>query len=345
MAFPSVPGETLNSPSFQGLGSAVACLQAFLGEKDWGSGAAAFATLLSQQMQCHRVALGWVSGQTLRLRVLSNGELLEEGVALTELRQAMLEAAHQQKMLTWPLSHSVDPTRAITIAHQTLYRVQGLSGLVTVPIAQRGVIMGALTLERTVQVDAMQPINLGQSVVSAFNEAELVWLGRLAELMAPALTLRYRLEQPWYERGRGWLESLRVRLADPRERPLRWSVLAFFGAISFGLGLPLPYQVTATARLEAAVQRVVSAPQDGLLSVARVHVGDVVSAGQVLAEMSDDDLQSALRAREAEATKHETALAEAVAHGDRTRAIVARSKLSETKAQIALIGQQIARLC
>lgn len=325
--------------------AAVACLQAFLAEKDWTSGAAAFVTLLNQQMKCHRVSLGWVSGQTLRLRVLSDGVLLEEGVALPELHQAMLEAAHQQKMLCWPLPQQADPSNAITMAHQTLCRVQGLSGLVTVPLAQGGVVMGALTLERTTQVDSLRPISFGQpQAARGFSDEDLQWLTRLGQLMAPALSLRYRLEQPWYERGRGWVESLRLRLADPRERPLRWSVLAFFGIMSFGIGLPLPYQVTATARLEGAVQRVMSAPQDGFLREAHVHAGDVVKAGQVLAEMSDDDLQSALRARNAEAAQHENAFAEAFARGDRAQASMAQSKLSEARAQITLIEQQIARL-
>ncbi|MBI2732414.1 MAG: HlyD family efflux transporter periplasmic adaptor subunit [Aquabacterium sp.] len=345
MAPPQAPGEMPPEVRLPDDRAAVACLQAFLGEKDWTSGAAAFATLLNQQMQCHRVSLGWVSGQTLRLRVLSDGVLLEEGVALTELHQAMLEAAHQQKTLSWPLPQGADPTGAITMAHQTLCRVQGLSGLVTVPLAQDGVILGAMTLERTAPVDALRPISFGQAQASkGFAKQELAWLVHLAELMAPALSLRYRLEQPWYERGRGWVESLRVRLADPRERPLRWSVLAFFGIVSFGIGLPLPYQVTATARLEGAVQRVMSAPQDGFLREAHVHAGDVVKAGQVLAQLSDDELQSALRARTAEAAQHENAFAEAFARGDRAQAVIAQSKLSEAKAQMALISQQIARL-
>lgn len=326
---------------------AVACLHAFLAAKDWTAGAAALVTLLNQQLACHRVALGWVSGQALRLRVLSDGVLLEEGVALTELHQAMLESAHQQTMLSWPLPPDQAPrsAQAITLAHQTLCRVQGLSGVVTVPLAQDGVVLGAITLERAAHIDRSRPMGLSAGGASnGFNEAELAWLTRLAALVAPALSLRYRLEQPWYERGRGWVESLRLRLADPRERALRWSVLAFFGIVSFGIGLPLPYQVTANARLEGAVQRVMSAPQDGYLREVHVSAGDVVKAGQVLAEMADDDLQNTRRARLAEANQHENAFAEAFARGDRAQAIMAQAKLSEAKAQLALVEQQIARL-
>ncbi|TAK86853.1 MAG: HlyD family efflux transporter periplasmic adaptor subunit [Aquabacterium sp.] len=344
MASAPVKAVVADAPSES---QAVACLQAFLAEKDWTTGAAAWVTLLNQQLKCHRVALGWVSGQSLRLRVLSDGVLLDEGVALPELHQAMLEAAHQQQTLSWPLASDSkhDQSKAITMAHQTLCRVQGLSGVVTVPLAQDGVVLGALTLERTAQIDPLRPLSFEQQhATKGFTDAELGWVAHLAELMSPALSLRYRLEQPWYERGRGWVESLRLRLADPRERALRWSVLAFFGIMSFGIGLPLPYQVTASARLEGAVQRVMSAPQDGFLREVHVHAGDVVKAGQVLAEMADDDLQNALRARVAEANQHENAFAEAFARGDRAQAVIAQSKLSETRAQMALLEQQIARL-
>lgn len=356
MAPVAVPSEPVKAaamapaPTLPGLpddAAAVACLHAFLAEKDWTAGVAALVTLLNQQLRCHRTSLGWVSGQTLRLRVLSDGVLLDEGVALPELHQAMLESAHQQVMLSWPPSGRADQEQGshITMAHQTLCRVQGLSGLVTVPLAQAGVVLGVITLERTTHVDPLRPMSFEQQQLSkGFVEGELNWLARLADLLAPALSLRYRLEQPWYERGRGWAESLRLRLADPRERALRWSVLAFFGIMSFGIGLPLPYEVTATARLEGAVQRVMSAPQDGFLREVHVRAGDLVKTGQVLAELSDDELQSARRARAAEVVQHENAFAEAFARGDRAQAVMAQSKLAEVKAQMGLIEQQLARL-
>ena len=325
----------------------VACLQTFLDDMDWTSGGGAMVTLLNKMLRCHRVSLGWVSGQSLRLRVLSDGVLLDEGVAMPELHQAMLEAAHQQAVPVWPpLAGSHDAaTSRITLAHQTLSRVQGLSGLVTVPLALGDTVVGALTCERTAQHDPLRPLSAEQrEAVTGFSEAELQWLGKLATLLAPALSLRYKLEQPWYERLQGWMDTLRARLSDPRERVLRWSVLAFFGVMSFGIGFPLPYQVTANARLEGAVQRIMSAPQDGFLREVHVHPGDVVKVGQVLAEMSDDDLQSARRARMAEVTQHENTFAEAFARGDRAQAVIAQSKAQEAKAQLSLIDQQLARL-
>jgi len=350
---PSPPRTPL--PVIQDDTGTVACVHAFLCENDWTAGVSALVTLLNRMLKCHRVSLGWVSGQSLRLRVLSDGVLLDEGVALPELHQAMLEAAHQQSVLVWPpLATTPDqqatgmpgaPASRITLAHQTLLRVQGLSGLLTVPLAMGEVVVGVLTCERAAQSDPMRPLSAEQRQADlGFTEEEVRWLGKLADLLAPALSLRYRLEQPWYERGRTWAEALRLRLADPRERALRWSVLAFFGVMSFGIGLPLPYQVTATARLEGAVQRVMSAPQDGFLREVHVKPGDVVKAGQIMADMSDDDLQGARRARLAEVNQHENTFAEAFARGDRAQAVMAQSKAAEAKAQLSLLDQQIVRL-
>ena len=326
---------------------AVACLQAFLDELDWDAGSAAMVTLLNKMLRCHRISLGWVSGQSLRLRVLSDGVLLDEGVALPELHQAMLEASHQQAVLVWPpLAGGTDtPVSQITLAHQTLCRIQGLSGLVTVPLALGDTVVGALTCERTSQHDPLRPMSAEQrAAVTGFTEEEAQWLAKLVHLLAPALSLRYKLEQPWYERFQSWVETLRARLSDPRERVLRWSVLAFFGVASFGIGFPLSYQVTATARLEGSVQRIMSAPQDGFLRQVYAHPGDVVKTGQVLAEMSDDELQGTRRARIAEVNQHENGFAEAFARGDRAQAVMAQSKAMEAKAQLSLIDQQLARL-
>jgi hypothetical protein len=325
----------------------VACMQAFLDELDWDAGSAAMVTMLNKMLRCHRVSLGWVSGQSLRLRVLSDGVMLDEGVALPELHQAMLEASHQQAILVWPplASGAEAPVSQITLAHQTLGRIQGLSGLVTVPLALGDTVVGALTCERTSLHDPLRPMSAEQrAAITGFSEDEVQWLGKLAHLLAPALSLRYKLEQPWYERAQSWLETLRARISDPRERVLRWSVLAFFGVTSFGIGYPLPYQVTATARLEGSVQRIMSAPQDGYLREVHVHPGDVVKMGQVLAEMSDDELQGNRRARMAEANQHENAFGDAFGRGDRAQAVIAQSKLMEAKAQLSLIDQQLARL-
>jgi len=52
------------------------------------------------------------------------------------------------------------------------------------------------------------------------------------------------------------------------------------------------YRVSAPARLEGAVQRVLAAPADGYLKQTHVRPGDHVKEGQLVAELADEDLSS-----------------------------------------------------
>jgi biotin carboxyl carrier protein len=346
-ALPKVHAARLQDNS-----TAVTCLHAFLSEKDWEAGVEALVTQLNGVLKCHRVSLGWVSGHALRLKVLSDGVKLDEGVALEEVQQAMQEAADQKVAVAWP--NQALPAQAKqggvihpeqrAVAHQTLCRVQGLSCAITVPLLNHAEVLGAITLERTEQQDPLLPISALQALAVGFTEEEQRWLKDLADLLAPALRLRYRLELAWYERGRGWLETLLWRLSDPRERVLRWSVLAFFGVLSFGVGLPLPFQTAARARLEGVVQRVMTAPQDGELREVNARLGDVVKAGQVLATLADDGLLDAQRAAQVRVSEHEAALASFAAIGDANEQVAARAALAESRAQLAVLAQQLSRL-
>jgi hypothetical protein len=340
--------------------AAVACLHAFLSDKNWVAGAQALTTKLNGLLQGHRVSLSWLSGHALRLRALSDGQALDEGVALDELLQAMQEAVAGQRCLAWPAvkedaaalptgaacaAASSDGGRAPDApAHQALFRVQGLSGLITVPLMLDGVVLGALSCERSEHHDPLRPLApLHMPAGLGFSAQERTWLLHLADLLAPAMRLRYRLEMPWYERWLGWAEALRLRLSDPRERALRCAVLAFFGALSFGMGLPLPYQLTASAHLEGAAQHVLSAPHDGFLSELRVRPGDEVKSGQLLLAMADDAYQLTRKGLLAEISQHEQALTQARAQGLSTQVLVAQARLAQAQASLAMTDEEIIR--
>jgi len=266
----------------------MACLNAFLGGTRWQDGVSALVTTVNQLLGGHRVALAWRDGRSMRLRALSEGVPLNEGVALGPLHEAIESCVTQAALVVWPRRSTAATAREglQVSAHAALLSIQGLTGVATLPLMVGGQVCGVLSCERSARADGA----LGQDGLwldEGFSEAEQEWLRTLAGWLAPAMALRYRLEQPWYARSWTWLETLSVRLADPRERTLRWSVLAFFGVLSFGLGLPLPYEVSVAARLEGASELVLSAPVEGLVQEARAHVGDVVKTGQVLARVED----------------------------------------------------------
>lgn len=335
----AAPNTALSADS---VSAVLGCLRTALAARDWQGSAAEVVSEIGQRLKCLRVSIGWVVAGQLRIVALSDGVVLAEGQAIPELNQAMLESVHQHSTLCWPQA-SRNAVR-ITLAHQNLFKVQGLGGVVSVPLAHQGRVIGVITCERSVPSDPLSMRAADEVQRVAFEPQEIRWLEQLAEGLAPLLELRYKLDRPWAERLRAGSTVLAQRLKDPAERRLRWSVLALIFLVTVGLLWPMPNHVSAKARLEGAVQRVLSAAQDGYLREVHVRPGDVVKAGQVLAELSDDELQSSRRARQAEVAQQENAFAEAFARGDRAQAAQAQAKLSEAKAQLALVEQQLGRV-
>jgi len=320
----------------------LAGLRAGLAAPDWQTSAAEVVADICHRLGCLRVSMGWIVAGELRVIALSDGVVLEEGAAIPELQQAMLEALHQHATLTWPPTARC--ASRITLAHQSLFKAQGLAGVVSVPMAHGGRVVGVLNCERSVVSDPLRPSPHKGQERAAFSADEVHWVSILAEGLAPMMAMRHRLGRSWWERTRATFFALIRRLKDPTERGLRWSVGAGAAALLAGLLVPVPYHVTASARLEGAVQRVLSASEDGFLREVHVRPGDLVKAGQVLAELSDDDLQNARRARVADLAQQENAFAEAFARGDRAQAATAQTKVAESRAQLALVEQQLARV-
>jgi multidrug efflux pump subunit AcrA (membrane-fusion protein) len=114
--------------------------------------------------------------------------------------------------------------------------------------------------------------------------------------------LKRQLALPWHARLRqSWRERWPARVAAAAWRRGALVLLA-------ALRVPVPWRVSAPARLEGAVQRAIVAATDGFLQQANVRPGDRVQAGQVLAELSSQDLELERRRRESELRQHENAL-------------------------------------
>ncbi len=320
----------------------LACLRAGLAAPDWRSSAAEVVADISHRLGCLRVSLGWIVAGELQVIALSDGVVLEEGAAIPELQQAMLEALHQHATLTWPPTPQC--ASRITLAHQFLFKAQGLAGVVSVPMAHGGRVTGVINCERSVVFDPLRPSPRNDLERAAFSAHEVHWLSILAEGLAPMMAMRYRLDRSWWDSTSAGVLTLIRRIKDPTERGLRWSLGGVAAALLVGVLVPLPYHVTASARLEGAVKRVLSASEDGFLREVHVRPGDLVKAGQVLAELSDDDLQNARRARVADLAQQENAFAEAFAQGDHAQAATAQTKVAESRAQLALVEQQLARV-
>lgn len=295
------------------------CQAALLARGPLAEAATALAAELSELLRCRRVSVGLLQGDRLRVVGSSQvGEIDARHDAAARLTAAMQEAMDQRVDVAWP---PTAPNPPISLAQREL---AGTGHACSVPVVRNTRVIGAITLER----DAGQP----------FAPAELAVCEDVAAFAAPVLELKEAAERPWIRRSRDWL---RAQLESPSRKQVAWG--AGLLALVAALALPLPWRVSAPARLEGSVQRAVTAASDGFLQQANVRPGDRVSAGQVLAQLSSQDLELERKRRESELAQHENGYRAALARNDRTQMVVSQSRAAEAQALLALAETQLER--
>lgn len=280
--------------------------------------AAALSLELCEALNCARASVGVLEGGQLRLAGSSHPSELQPGQAgATALIDAMQEALDQQQPVAWPPLPTQD---LMTLAQRQLAASGAACSL---PLVDANGVVGALTLERA---------------APAFTAAELALLKDLSRLAGPVFELRRQLATPWHRR-------LRARVREGLAQPSRKQQVAAAGAAALllALAVPLPWRVSAPARLEGSVQRAVVAASDGFLQQANVRPGDRVRAGQVLAELASQDLALERRRRESELRQYENAYRAAQARADRAQMVTQQAKAAEAQALLALVETQLQR--
>jgi biotin carboxyl carrier protein len=313
------PAGTTRSPTPEKELLLLRPLGAALARPALAEAAAAFGAELCEALCCARASVG-VMGEHGGLRLAGSShpaDLAPGQAAATALLDAMQEAIDQADAVAWPAPAGDD---FITLAQRQL---AGTGATCSIPLVEGTRIVGALTLERP---------------APPFSLPELAALGDVARLAGPVFELKRQLAQPWLARVR---HAWRERLAHPDRRKLAWGAGAL--VLLLALAVPVPWRVSAPARLEGAVQRAIVAATDGFLQQANVRPGDRVQAGQVLAELSSQDLELERRRRESELRQHENAYRAAQARADRAQMVTLQARAGEAQALLALTEVQLAR--
>lgn len=315
--------QELGSAAAPTVGLRLLSLQApLLGAHSFEQAASELCSELASSLGFDRVSLGVSQRAGLRLLALSHGADFgqRQGLSLA-LVAAMEEGLDQGVSIVYPLPAETPPR--IVQAHAVL-AAQGPGSLLSVPLNDAGETVGSLSFERERPVGA----------------DELRAIEELAGLLAPLIALKQRAEQSWSacaaDRLRAWWDG---RSQGSR----RLAGCAALAAVVVVAVFPCDYRVGAPARLEAEIQRVLTAPTDGYLDAAHVRPGDAVKAGQLLVELAQEDLQVENRKWEAELNRHQNSTAGALARGDRPQYALAQARASETAAQLDLAREQLAR--
>lgn len=300
---------------------------ALLAHPRLAAAATALATDLAQTLGCTRVTVGrWQSGQARPLAVSHGRGARPAGEPFDRIAAAMDEAIDQGGPVCCPAAD--EPAATIRLAHLRLQQAHG-GAVATLPLAADGRLVGAVTCEW-----AAVPEDFAALVRAAAS-----WLG----LAGPVIELLARADASWRERVAAALRAGLARLRSPDGRRLRFGLAALLLPLALLVALPVPTRVGGRVRIEGEQQRTLVAPVAGFLGSVSARPGDRVRAGDVLAELADQDLQLAQRKAVAELAQQDHAAAAALAQADRSALMVAVAKADQARAQLALIEAELAR--
>jgi multidrug efflux pump subunit AcrA (membrane-fusion protein) len=290
--------------------------------------AIAFVTELATAFSCSRVSVGLSGRRHVKVEALSHSaEVVESQGLLRALGAAMEEAIWQGATLVYPLPEGAQPR--VDRAHADLAQRHGCAWVTTIPLVKSGKPFGAITLERT----RAEPL----------TRSELTLCENIGALLGPLLELKRTVSKPWHAKIAAGVREGCAPLFGPGHLAVKAIVVALVVAVTAGALIQCDYRVSSRARLEGSVQRLLAAPADGYLKLAYARPGDVVKAGQLLAELADDDLKLEERKAQSEVAQLENSYGTALVKQDRAEVAIIFAKLEESRAQLALAQSRLTR--
>ena len=299
---------------------------AVLSQPDFATAAAVFVTRVAETFNFERVSLGLRARAGCRVRALSHGVALDARRALLKtLAAAMDEASDQGASVTVP---GADGPLRIAVAAAAVARAGG-GAVCVVPLVDDGAAAGAVVLER--------------DVATPWSAVEVVQLEHLVNLIGPVLLLQRAAGASAVARLGAQGARLWQRVTTPGNVLFALGCGGLALALAAALWVPVPYSVSAPARLEGAVQRALVAAADGFIQQVAARPGDLVKAGQVLAVLAQHDLLLERSKRESELAQATNAHGGAFARSDRAQMMVQEAKMAEARAQLQLVEAQLER--
>ncbi len=298
------------------------------------AGLRAFVNEVQPLIGADRVAIALLQRGRLRLRALSQTADPEiRAAAMRSLVQAMEEARLQIVPLTWP-APATGQTVAVLAAHASHAAPAGVLGMISLPLAVEGRVIGVVSAER---------MTTGTGG-GRFSEPERDRLAAMAALCAPVLNLYLREHRLVSGRGRRGLARAVAAVFGRRSPGIKLAavVLVLLGLLLAGARTEL--RIPARAELRGAVQRVVVAPFDGFVAQAPLRAGDRADAGAVLAVLDDTDLRLDLLRWESERARLEQEKSTALAAGERAKVAASDAEIARVSADLDLARSRLARV-
>lgn len=289
--------------------------------------AMALCNALAVRLGAERVSLGLVSDHRVTLTAMSHAAWFRKRSDIVEsVAAAMEEALDQQATVVFPAAEATH----ITLQQARLAAASGRASVASLPILDRGRIVGVLTVERAADAEPLSPSDI------LFCEAALALVG-------PAIALKVREERWIGGRIRTKAVETARALFGPR-RPVAKAIGIAAVLLLLLLALPIAqFRVAADAALEGSVQRAVAAPFAGFIASSNARAGDTVAAGAILATLDDRDLKLDRVRWMGEVGALDRRYREALALHKRAEMNLYGAQLAQAQAQLDLTGYKLAR--
>ncbi len=290
--------------------------------------AMAFVTRLATLLECGRVSLGFEKRKRVRVAALSHSTDFGKKMGVVRaIESAMNEAVDQQSVVVYPIPAGTVPVSAR--AHGELARDQGATSTCTVPLEQKGVLFGALTLERAND--------------KAFDPSTIELIKTIAAVAGPILEVKRKESRPVAIKAAKAAGFQIAKLVGPGHLGLKLGAALITSVVLFFAFFKWDYRVAAPTSLEGTVQRVISAPFNGFVAEAPARPGDVVHQGALLARLDDRDLKLERLKWATQQEQFGMEHSQAIAEHNRAQVGILQAKIDESKAQLRLIDEQLSR--
>jgi RND family efflux transporter MFP subunit len=294
----------------------------------FSASATSLATEIASRLHCERVTIGFRHGGRVKLHAVSHSAQFKERTnLLRSVAAAMDEAIDQGTTVSYPALPGSVP--AVTRAHEELARVHGAGATLTVPLASKSKVVGALTLERS----AERP----------FDQDTVELCEAVAGLAGPMLDVHRREDQWFLLRFAWWLRDLFAKLFGPHHGGFKLAAILIAAVVGFLVFAKGDYRVSAHTVLEPLVQQAAVAPFNGYIREASARAGDVVERGALLASLDDRELRLERLKWAGQQEELNKQLRQAMAEHNNAEIQVLSAQLDQVRAQLARVEDQLAR--
>ena len=308
--------------------TALELLASTLEQPRFGVACSTAVTELADALECDRVAIGFRRRLTTKVAALSHsGNFGRRAELVQQIADAMDEAIDQRATICLPAA-SGNPL-LVSAAHANLSERGRRSSVATAPMLLGDRLVGAITLER--------PWDQG------FSSADIETLEVVAGVLGPVLEEKRLNDRPLVVKLFDSLLRGIGAILGPRRLGLKLVLVAGAAGLVALWQVPGEFRVTAEARIEGSVLRVVAAPLDGYVMSSSVRPGDIVAEGDIMARLDDREIALELRRWQTVRDQRQREYEKALSERDPGLLGIVGTQISQAEAEIALLDERMAR--